>query len=301
MLALIEGSCGNMATAANLMSKCGQQPDDANFYAARAKMQQEDTAAAIADIKKAMALDAQQWRFYKQLTDLCNKQGNYADALQVARSYYQKNPGHYIMGMLLAKTCLLNKNYAEAAVILDKIVVIPYEGATDGRRLYKEAHLMLAVKAMQDKKYKTAAAEIGKAREWPERLGVGKPYQEDIDERLEQFLLYQCYTKLQDKAKASAALEQIKLNKANVYASNKVISDWVDGNAAALDTLPVPAATDDNGRVLAEWLKKQMTGFIIRLFFTNSCAEKLGRPFYPLPQNHSYAGRLSLYPDYFTG
>ena len=257
MLALIEGGCGNMATAASLMNKCGQQPDDANFYAARAKMQQEDAGAAMADIKKAMALDPHQWRFYKQLTDLYNKQGNYADALTVANTYYQENPGHYIMGMLLAKTCLLNKNYTAAAVILDKIVVIPYEGATDGRRLYKEAHLMLAVKAMQDKKYKIGVAEIGKAREWPERLGVGKPYQEDIDERLEQFLLYQCYTKLQEKTKANAALEQIKLNKANVYTSNKVISDWVDGNTAALENLPVPAATDDNGRVLAEWLKNR--------------------------------------------
>lgn len=255
MLSLIEGGCGNMTTAAALMKQCGQQPDDASFYAARAKM--EDTAAAMEDIKKALMLDPQQWRFYKQLTDLYNKQGNYADALQVARSYYLKNPGHYIMGMLLAKTCLLNNNYTEAAAILDKIVVIPYEGATDGRRLYKEAHLMLAVKAMNDKKYKTAITEIGKACEWPERLGVGKPYQEDIDERLEQFLLYQCYTKLSDKTRSAAALEQIKMNRANVYAANNVISEWAAGNKTALNNMAPPAATDDNGRILAEWLKNR--------------------------------------------
>jgi tetratricopeptide (TPR) repeat protein len=159
------------------------------------------------------------------------------------------------MGMLLAKTFLFNKRYSDAAAILDKIVVIPYEGATDGRRLYKEAHLMLAVKAMHNKKYKKAVDEITIARQWPERLGVGKPYTEDIDERLEQFLLYQCFTQLQDKTKAAAALEQIKQNKATLYAGNNAISAWAAGNAAALENLPGPAATDDTGRVLAEWLK----------------------------------------------
>ena len=256
MLALIEGGCGNLSAAAALLQKCGQQPDDANFYSARAKLQQED-ASAVADIKKALLLNGQQWRFYKQLTELYNRQGNYAAALLAAGTSYQKNPGNYIMGMLFAKTSLLNKKYAAAAAVLDKIEVIPYEGATDGRRLYKETHLMLAVNAMQDKKYKTAVAEIGKALAWPERLGVGKPYQDDIDERLEQFLLYQCYTKLADKAKANGALQQIKMNKAMVYASNNAISEWAGGNAAALERLPAPAAADDNGRILAEWLKSR--------------------------------------------
>ena len=257
MLGMIEGGCGNLATAATMLNKCGQQPDDGNFYAARAKLNQEDPLAAAADIKKAIALDGQQWRFYKQMADLYNKQGNYAEALPVVQGYYQKNPAHYIMGMLLAKTCLLNRRYSDAAAILDKIVVIPYEGATDGRRLYKEAHLMLAVKAMGDKKYKKAVDEITMARQWPERLGVGKPYSEDIDERLEQFLLYQCYTKLSDRTKAAAALEQIKQNKATLYAGNNAITAWAGGDTNALEHLPAPAVTDDNGRVLAEWLKNR--------------------------------------------
>jgi hypothetical protein len=133
--------------------------------------------------------------------------------------------------------------------------VIPYEGATDGRKLYKEAHLMLAAAAWQANQCKKAIAEINNARQWPERLGVGKPYEEDIDERLEYFLLYQCYTKLNDKKRAADALEQIKQSRENVYAINNSITAWANGNTADLEKLPAPAINDNNGRILAAWLK----------------------------------------------
>jgi Tfp pilus assembly protein PilF len=257
LLALVEGGCGNRANAAALLNKCGQQPNEGSFYAARAKMNAADTAAAIADITKAMVLDPAQWRYYKQLAEIYNKQGRYKEALPVIAGYYQKNPTHYIMGMLLAKTYILDKQYGQAATLLNKVVIIPYEGATDGRRLYKEAHLMLAVQNLQQKNYKKAIANIKTAQLWPERLGVGKPYTEDIDERLENFLLYQSYTAVGDKDRAAAAIELIKQNKAAVYTSNKVITEWANGNETALNDLPASAVTDDNGRILAEWLKQQ--------------------------------------------
>ncbi|MEO5682147.1 MAG: DUF5107 domain-containing protein [Chitinophagaceae bacterium] len=253
-LGLIEGACGNLAVAASLLKSCAQQPDDANFYAARAKLNAADTVATETDIKKALTLNVNEWRFYKQLAELYNKQGRYAEALPLVQNYYQQHPTHYIMGMLLAKTLLLNKKYNEAAIILDKIVVIPYEGATDGRRLYKEAHLMLAVAAMKNKQFKKAVAEINIARQWPERLGVGKPYTEDIDERLENFLLYNCYLQLNDKRKSATALNLVKSNTATVYKTNNTITAWADGNTAALDKMTGSTA-DENSRVLEAWLK----------------------------------------------
>jgi len=174
--------------------------------------------------------------------------------MALAEKYYRKNPSNYIMGMLLAKTLLLNKKYCDAAAILDKIVVIPYEGATDGRRLYKEAHLMLCVDAMKNKNYKKAIAEITLARQWPERLGVGKPYDEDIDERLENFLLYQCFTKSGNKAKARNALEEIRHNKSAGFTTNSALTEWANGNTTALNNIP-PDTTDENSRVFYEWIK----------------------------------------------
>jgi predicted Zn-dependent protease len=253
-LGLIEAACGNISTAIKLLNSCGMQPDDANFYAARAKLNSNDTVAMEADIKKSIQLNAQQWRFYKDLAELYNKQSRYTDALAVVQNYYQKNPTHYIMGMLMAKTFLLNKRYSDAAHILDKLVVIPYEGATDGHRLYKEAHLMLCVEAMKNKNYKMAVSEINIAKQWPETLGVGKPYEEDIDERLENFLLYQCYMKLKDEKNSMRAMEQIKNNKAFDYKINGLISDYAESHTDAFDKkIPAKMITDENSRVLDEW------------------------------------------------
>ncbi|MFM9908578.1 MAG: tetratricopeptide repeat protein, partial [Chitinophagaceae bacterium] len=185
-----------------------------------------------------------------------NLQHRNDEALSIAKNYYQKNPTHYIMGMLLAKTYLLTKKYRDAAQILDKIVVIPYEGATDGMGLYKEAHLMLAVEEMKKNNSKKAINEIILSKQWPVSLGVGKPYQEDIDERLENFLLYHCYTKLGDKTKSATALEQIKNNKAKGYKVNEVITAWVTNTNKVLDNITPGTIEDENKRVLSEWLKK---------------------------------------------
>ena len=54
---------------------------------------------------------------------------------------------------------------------------------------------------------------------------------------------------------AADALEQIKQRRANVYAINNSITAWANGNTAVLEKLPAPAINDDNGRILAAWLK----------------------------------------------
>src|SRR5690606_41547376 len=63
-----------------------------------------------------------------------------------------------------------------------------YEGANDGRLLYREAWLMQAAEQIRTKKYKTALASIEKAKLWPENLGAGKPYDDMIDLRVENYL-----------------------------------------------------------------------------------------------------------------
>lgn len=255
-LALLERAIGNTGRSIELLVSCAQQPDIAVFYSTRAKLHSANSTGCEADIKKAIELDPQQWRFYKQLTELYNSQGRFAEAVTIAQSYYQKNQSHYIMGMLAAKTLLMDKKFGESAQILDKIVVIPYEGATDGRQLYKEAHLMLSVEAIKKNNYKKAISEIALARQWPERMGVGKPYTEDIDERLENFLLYLCYSKLGDKPKAALALQQIQANKAKTYKVNDAITEWIGGKNIALDNFSPGTISNENERVLLEWLKK---------------------------------------------
>ncbi|MEJ7676153.1 MAG: hypothetical protein WKF59_26495 [Chitinophagaceae bacterium] len=50
---------------------------------------------------------------------------------------------------------------------------------------------------------------IAAARLWPESLGVGKPYSEDIDERLEDWLAYESYAKQGNDKAAKEMLDKI--------------------------------------------------------------------------------------------
>ena len=46
---------------------------------------------------------------------------------------------------------------------------------------------------------------IGEAKKWPENLGVGEPYLQDQDLRVEDQLSYRCYMALHREAEARAA------------------------------------------------------------------------------------------------
>jgi hypothetical protein len=119
-------------------------------------------------------------------------QGDAARALAVTEAYAKTGKPSYIMDMLHAKTLLLNKRYRECDARLAKMNIIPFEGATEGRALYWEAKMMQAIDALGRKRPKEALAFINAAGEWPEHLGVGKPYDADIDSRLEQYLTSVC-------------------------------------------------------------------------------------------------------------
>ena len=67
-------------------------------------------------------------------------------------------------------------------------MLLPYEGAGEAHALYREANLLGAVVRLRASDAKAAQALISHAREWPERLGAGKPYAADVDERLEDLL-----------------------------------------------------------------------------------------------------------------
>jgi predicted Zn-dependent protease len=229
-LALIGWSRNNLAKAKELFTQCGTQPNDPSFYAARAALLKED---AVADIQKAIALNTNEWRYHKLLAEHFLNAKQYEKALAVASAFYKSHADNYIMGMLYAKALLLTKNYAAADALLTKLKILPFEGATGGRQLYHEAKLMQAVALMKTKQYKKALQFIAGAKLWPQNLGVGKPYDADIDERLEDWLNYLCYTNLGDSATANLSLEKIiaftpKVDNTvmNFLPANQLVSAW---------------------------------------------------------------------------
>jgi len=250
-LALIEWNRNELAKAKPLFIECGDLPDDPNFYAARAALLNDDATKVEADLQQAIKLDPQQWRYAKLLTEHFIVQKENAKALSTAASFYKTHPENYIMGMLYAQTLLLNKKYAAADIFLTKLNILPFEGATMGRQLYHEAKLMQAVEQIKLQQYKKALQYIEQARLWPANLGVGKPYQDDIDERLEDWLSYTCLTKLNKNTEAKQSLDRILSFTPNVentvmnfLPANQLISAW------AMEKI----ATKDKAM---QWLQKQ--------------------------------------------
>jgi tetratricopeptide (TPR) repeat protein len=188
-LALLLWSRHDVAAARALLDGCGSAPDFAPFYAARARaVESVAPGRALEDLLRAAALDAHEWRFGRLLAERYLEDTAYDRALETAARYAQASPDHYILGMLHARCLLLNGRYADAAGLLSRLDVLPYEGSTEARALYREAQLMLGVEEARAGRFDAALGRVAAAREWPEHLGAGKPYPENTDERLEDFL-----------------------------------------------------------------------------------------------------------------
>ncbi|MCG2615444.1 DUF5107 domain-containing protein [Terrimonas sp. NA20] len=221
-LALIYKDRNRVSEARRLLLDCGQQPTIAAFYAVRAAiLEKTDQAKAEADLKNAGSLDPH-WRYGRLLADFYLGSYQYEKALQVSKSYHEKDKGNYIIALLHAKSLLHNKRYNEADKVLANVLVLPFENATESRELYREAKLMQAIDHINAKKYQPALRFIREAGVWPENLGTGKPYDADIDTRLEEMLTVLSLRGKSGKAAASHSLGNIidKTNSINAASRN---------------------------------------------------------------------------------
>jgi tetratricopeptide (TPR) repeat protein len=204
-LALIYRSHHRINDARVLLNACGTEPDYAPFYITRMNITPGDTSAALREINRAISLDSQNWRYHKLLTESLIARQRYSEALEICERFYTKHRSDYKMGMLYAKTLLLNQQYKKADKVLSTLYIIPFEGATEGHELFREAKLMQAVHQIRQKKYAKALDFITQSNNWPQQLGAGKPYEADIDHLLADYLQAICYKGLGK----DAALEKI--------------------------------------------------------------------------------------------
>ncbi|MGK2862735.1 MAG: DUF5107 domain-containing protein [Chitinophagaceae bacterium] len=226
-LGLINWHLNNLSKARSLFKECGNQPDFAPFYAGRANLADDNEEdQKLSDLLHAIQLDKQQWRYYKILTELYNQQNKFDLALATVEPYYRNHPDDYIMGMLYAKTLLLNKKFKESDAVLSKLNIIPFEGATEGHELYREGKLMQAIQEMQKKNYKKALQFVNASKLWPQNLGAGKPYDEDIDLKPEDWMSYLIYEKTGKMDLAKGSLQKIIHGKGNYPQATCLITAW---------------------------------------------------------------------------
>ena len=177
--------------AARLLEGVGDEPDFAPFYTTRAHLQHQiDGRDPEADLRRAAELDPERWHPTKRLIDHLQGEQRWEDAEALARETRSKFPDNFQLELTHARALLELGALDECAEILEAVKVLPSEMGRVGRQLFEQAYVARAIERIRAKDLAGAEQDVRRSLEWPEHLGVGKPY--EPEERLQRFLLSYC-------------------------------------------------------------------------------------------------------------
>jgi Tfp pilus assembly protein PilF len=229
-LALNYAAIQRDAESMELFRACGQEPDYAPFYLTRASLlRPKDDNQILSDLLSAQKLTPDDWRTALKLMDYYEGHNDYKSALLIATNAYKKHKENSNVGIRYAQALINNGQYANSLKTLESMNILPNEGARIGKEVYEQSGMFLATDLMKKKKYGEAIKMIEKSKEWPENLGVGKPY--EVDTRLQDYLKIKCLEKLNRKNEAT------DLKKAVIDYTTQHLSSPSFGNLAALNLL----------------------------------------------------------------
>ena len=206
-LGLVYWAVGRTDEAAKQLTACGNVPDYAPFYLARAdllkKVNDQDEAQ---DLNRALTLDKDEWRTWHQLLDYYDSHQQRDQEQTTAQQAYQRFPDSYVIAMDYAQALLHREQYEAAAQTLQSLNILPYEGASEGRTVFEQVYLRWALQQVTQQQYASAIELLKTSLDWPENLGVGKPY--DPDTRPQNYLLAYCYQQLRKPQEAAKHLRR---------------------------------------------------------------------------------------------
>lgn len=194
--------------AIQLFEAVADEADFVPFYLARAHLrEQHGRQGAVDDLQTALSLQAENWRTSHAMAQYFHRNGMPERALEISKSALRIHPENYTIGMDYVRGLVSTDHYTEALEILKELKVLPFEGASESRRLYEWAHLGRALEQISKEQYQAALNTLEQFKQWPERLGVGKPYHPD--ERLADYLLAYIYRKTGRQEMADEAKDRI--------------------------------------------------------------------------------------------
>lgn len=195
--------------ALRMWSECGDRPDYAPAYISRAILEKDtNSQKAQADYERAYSIDRKDWRTWYHLTNYYLETGMNDKALKLAVDASQRFPKEDAVRILLARTYLNSGKFQDCHTVLANASILPYEGQSDVHQLWVQSLVAQALADMKKGQYQEAIERLEASREYPERLGTGKPA--DPDYRIQDYLEILCYEKLNMTAKAEEARVRIK-------------------------------------------------------------------------------------------
>lgn len=170
--------------ALRLLSEC-KEVDFFPFFLYRASLKRGDDC--LKDLMQA-EMFGKNWRVGLALIRYYASKKDWLKANEIASRYYRQYPENYVIGLQYAKVLCETAKYKQCISLLKRIDVLPNEGAYAGRGVYRDACLNMAIDYINKQSNRKALQYIGESKIWIENLGVGKPYEDMIDYRLENFL-----------------------------------------------------------------------------------------------------------------
>lgn len=201
-LGLIFWGKGRMEEAEELFACCDEADFGPLFIARGALREAKDPSRARADYERAVSLDAADWRARHALVNFHLRRNGAGDALAAARAAVDRFPEDGPLRVDLVKSLMASKLFGEAAVILNDIEALPYEGASEIHGLYVETEIRQALEKIRGRDFAAAVVHLDRSKEYPERLGTGAPFDPDV--RLQDGLAALCLDRLGDRTGAEA-------------------------------------------------------------------------------------------------
>jgi tetratricopeptide (TPR) repeat protein len=250
--ALLHWSRGRKDLVKAEFTQCGDAPDLPAFYAARAMFTEatsghlaDGVRSVEADLRRALALGRSEWRTHQALTDFLALHGRFEEALRGATDGARRFPANYALQLTLARARALANDLMGAREILDTLAILPFEGARYGREAHRFVYVMSALEALKHGQATDVDALLARAREWPERLGSGKPY--DPDERIEDLIAAVACAKRGDMKGAAEFRRRIA-----VYSQEHATADRAQHLIGIL-SLRAEGRTTEAAALLQEW------------------------------------------------
>ncbi|MRH99254.1 DUF5107 domain-containing protein [Kriegella sp. EG-1] len=249
-----------------LLKELEELPDSNIFYRTRAALvQNADYESKASDYSKALKLASSDWKVWEEniLFQLRNNKNDAAYAL--SKKAIRKFRGNYNIELSHARALISTGRYAEVIKVLKNIQILPFEHASESRRIYERAHIAVAQNLISSNKYDAAISVLIESKKWPENIGVGKPY--SPDERMQDYLLAISYAGNDDQTNSNKILNSI------VDYTNKNISNSDTDHLYGLLALKKLGKTDDLKSLIAK-LKTNNSKNELALAFYNNDMEK---------------------------
>jgi predicted O-linked N-acetylglucosamine transferase (SPINDLY family) len=130
------------ADAMWLFQSCGQEPDYAPFYLARAALlMPKNEKQELMDLQSAQSLAPGDWRTVYRLIDYYDARHNYQMTLSLSTEAVKKQKGNPDIGVQYAIALINNGQYAKSLKTLEGMNILPSEGASQGKIIFEQACL----------------------------------------------------------------------------------------------------------------------------------------------------------------